>query len=107
MSRVSAALSRMWARAVLLAPYHDLPSNRGQSTLTNTTEMSKPSTPSNGQSSHSTLLLRRQLTELTKRPVEGFSAGAAQIGRQAGTRTNLCFYVQVSSTMTTSMNGRF
>lgn len=33
--------------------------------------MSKPSTP---QPSN-TLLLRRQLTELTKRPVEGFSAG--------------------------------
>jgi len=34
-------------------------------------QMSKPSTP---QPSN-TLLLRRQLTELTKRPVEGFSAG--------------------------------
>ncbi|KAJ3891451.1 ubiquitin-conjugating enzyme [Lentinula edodes] len=33
--------------------------------------MSKPSTPSNSN----TLLLRRQLTELTKHPVEGFSAG--------------------------------
>ncbi|KAL0579385.1 Ubiquitin-conjugating enzyme E2 15 [Marasmius crinis-equi] len=33
--------------------------------------MSKPGTPSNSN----TLLLRRQLTELTKRPVEGFSAG--------------------------------
>ncbi|KAK7055148.1 ubiquitin-conjugating enzyme [Favolaschia claudopus] len=32
--------------------------------------MSKPGTPSSN-----TLLLRRQLTELTKRPVEGFSAG--------------------------------
>lgn len=33
--------------------------------------MSKPGTPT----SSNTLLLRRQLTELTKRPVEGFSAG--------------------------------
>lgn len=33
--------------------------------------MSKSSTPSNSN----TLLLRRQLTELTKHPVEGFSAG--------------------------------
>ncbi|KAG6868651.1 hypothetical protein C0993_012456 [Termitomyces sp. T159_Od127] len=33
--------------------------------------MSKPGTPNNSN----TLLLRRQLTELTKRPVEGFSAG--------------------------------
>jgi len=38
--------------------------------------MSHSSTPPNGgKSSHSTLTLRRQLTELTKRPVEGFSAG--------------------------------
>ncbi|KAJ3843313.1 ubiquitin-conjugating enzyme [Lentinula raphanica] len=36
-----------------------------------TIAMSKPSTPSNSN----TLLLRRQLTELTKHPVEGFSAG--------------------------------
>ncbi|KAF8890662.1 ubiquitin-conjugating enzyme [Infundibulicybe gibba] len=35
--------------------------------------MSKPPTP--GQPASNTLLLRRQLTELTKRPVEGFSAG--------------------------------
>ncbi|EEB90992.1 hypothetical protein MPER_10725 [Moniliophthora perniciosa FA553] len=35
--------------------------------------MSKPGTPS--QANSNTLLLRRQLTELTKRPVEGFSAG--------------------------------
>ncbi|KAF7373356.1 Ubiquitin-conjugating enzyme [Mycena sanguinolenta] len=35
--------------------------------------MSKPSTP--GGTSSNTLLLRRQLTELTKHPVEGFSAG--------------------------------
>ncbi|TRM60067.1 ubiquitin-conjugating enzyme/RWD-like protein [Schizophyllum amplum] len=35
--------------------------------------MSKPSTPSNSNSN--SLLLRRQLTELTKHPVEGFSAG--------------------------------
>ncbi|KAF8064180.1 ubiquitin-conjugating enzyme [Lyophyllum atratum] len=34
--------------------------------------MSKPGTPS---AASNTLLLRRQLTELTKRPVEGFSAG--------------------------------
>ncbi|KAJ6482906.1 ubiquitin-conjugating enzyme [Mycena vitilis] len=33
--------------------------------------MSKPSTPT----ASNTLLLRRQLTELTKHPVEGFSAG--------------------------------
>ncbi|KAG6907720.1 hypothetical protein DXG01_007633 [Tephrocybe rancida] len=33
--------------------------------------MSKPGTPN----ASNTLLLRRQLTELTKRPVEGFSAG--------------------------------
>jgi hypothetical protein len=33
--------------------------------------MSKPS----GQTASNTLLLRRQLAELTKRPVEGFSAG--------------------------------
>lgn len=37
--------------------------------------MSKPSTP---QPSN-TLLLRRQLTELTKHPVEGFSAGAGSL----------------------------
>lgn len=35
--------------------------------------MSKPSTP--GGTASNTLLLRRQLTELTKHPVEGFSAG--------------------------------
>ncbi|KAI4520218.1 ubiquitin-conjugating enzyme/RWD-like protein [Schizophyllum commune] len=35
--------------------------------------MSKPGTPSNSGSN--SLLLRRQLTELTKHPVEGFSAG--------------------------------
>ncbi|KAJ7468629.1 ubiquitin-conjugating enzyme [Mycena latifolia] len=35
--------------------------------------MSKPSTPS--QTASNTILLRRQLTELTKHPVEGFSAG--------------------------------
>ncbi|KAJ7145824.1 ubiquitin-conjugating enzyme/RWD-like protein [Mycena epipterygia] len=35
--------------------------------------MSKPSTP--GQTASNTILLRRQLTELTKHPVEGFSAG--------------------------------
>ncbi|KIY48534.1 ubiquitin-conjugating enzyme [Fistulina hepatica ATCC 64428] len=35
--------------------------------------MSKPSTP--GPTTSNTLLLRRQLAELTKRPVEGFSAG--------------------------------
>ncbi|KAJ7778516.1 ubiquitin-conjugating enzyme [Mycena metata] len=34
--------------------------------------MSKPSTPAPASN---TILLRRQLTELTKRPVEGFSAG--------------------------------
>jgi len=44
--------------------------------------MSKPSTPSNANasSSNSTLLLRRQLQELTKRPVEGFSAGLVDDG---------------------------
>lgn len=35
--------------------------------------MSKPSTPN--QAASNTLILRRQLTELTKHPVEGFSAG--------------------------------
>ncbi|PBK92614.1 ubiquitin-conjugating enzyme [Armillaria gallica] len=35
--------------------------------------MSKPSTPT--QHTSNTLLLRRQLNELTKHPVEGFSAG--------------------------------
>ncbi len=35
--------------------------------------MSKPATPS--QANSNTLLLRRQLQELTKHPVEGFSAG--------------------------------
>ncbi|KAJ6619059.1 ubiquitin-conjugating enzyme [Mycena sp. CBHHK59/15] len=35
--------------------------------------MSKPSTPS--QTASNTILLRRQLAELTKHPVEGFSAG--------------------------------
>ncbi|KAK0213496.1 ubiquitin-conjugating enzyme [Armillaria fumosa] len=35
--------------------------------------MSKPSTPT--QHASNTLLLRRQLNELTKHPVEGFSAG--------------------------------
>ncbi|KAK0201012.1 ubiquitin-conjugating enzyme [Desarmillaria ectypa] len=35
--------------------------------------MSKPSTPA--QHASNTLLLRRQLNELTKHPVEGFSAG--------------------------------
>lgn len=39
--------------------------------LSLTNKMSKPSTP---QPSN-TLLLRRQLTELTKHPVQGFSAG--------------------------------
>ncbi|KAJ3729162.1 ubiquitin-conjugating enzyme [Lentinula guzmanii] len=39
--------------------------------LSPTIAMSKPSTPSNSN----TLLLRRQLNELTKHPVEGFSAG--------------------------------
>lgn len=34
--------------------------------------MSKPGTPTQ---STSTLILRRQLTELAKHPVEGFSAG--------------------------------
>ncbi|KAF9445976.1 ubiquitin-conjugating enzyme [Macrolepiota fuliginosa MF-IS2] len=37
--------------------------------------MSKPQTPQPANST--TLLLRRQLQELTKRPVEGFSAGLA------------------------------
>lgn len=37
--------------------------------------MSKPGTPAEGSQSNSTLILRRQLQELTKRPVEGFSAG--------------------------------
>ncbi|KAH8823796.1 ubiquitin-conjugating enzyme [Flagelloscypha sp. PMI_526] len=37
--------------------------------------MSKPSTPSNSGSNNSSLLLKRQLLELTKKPVEGFSAG--------------------------------
>jgi len=36
--------------------------------------MSKPSTPQPTNNSN-TLILRRQLTELTKHPVEGFSAG--------------------------------
>lgn len=36
--------------------------------------MSKPGTPGTSTPSN-TLLLRRQLTELTKHPVEGFSAG--------------------------------
>ena len=36
--------------------------------------MFKPSSPANPPASN-TLLLRRQLNELTKRPVEGFSAG--------------------------------
>lgn len=39
--------------------------------------MSKPSTPG-GQPASNTLLLRRQLTELTKHPVEGFSAGQCE-----------------------------
>lgn len=38
--------------------------------------MSKPDTPTKpGTPNSNTLLLRRQLTELTKHPVEGFSAG--------------------------------
>ncbi|KAF9529072.1 ubiquitin-conjugating enzyme [Crepidotus variabilis] len=36
---------------------------------------SKPGTPGGSSTSNSSLLLRRQLLELTKRPVEGFSAG--------------------------------
>ena len=45
------------------------------SPLPRTNTMSRTGTPSNVPSN--TLLLRRQLTELTKHPVDGFSAGEA------------------------------
>jgi hypothetical protein len=50
-------------------PSHSISQSQFQS------RMSKPPTPSNASSSNSTLILRRQLQELTKQPVQGFSAG--------------------------------
>jgi ubiquitin-conjugating enzyme E2 G1 len=55
-------------------PPHTLPSAHSYSLA----RMSKPGTPANSYSSQSNLILKRQLLELQKRPVEGFSAGTSR-----------------------------
>lgn len=88
--------------------------------------MSKPGTPGTPSTPSNTLLLRRQLAELTKHPVEGFSAGMCSylflgdvtLGRRRHERSvfvwsgtvletsDLLLYAQDSSMMTTYLNGR-
>lgn len=65
------------------------------------TSTAPTNTPSN------TLLLRRQLTELTKRPVEGFSAGTVDIHSPASiVQTMINSNIRKASSMIiTCMNG--
>jgi hypothetical protein len=80
-NEVARSANRIRALILLLTPDHHslscIPLTHRHPSTTKSIQMSKPSTPSNANasSSNSTLLLRRQLQELTKRPVEGFSAG--------------------------------